>query len=250
MRRCRDRKLKMSAPFNVSPWMLSWKHNLSAQLRCPEAPAWNEHSERIGPPRPTIESHDPPSSVPSDAILHARSAKGRRITDRRRKRALAANPVSKELAASKLRRLAAIRVHPLLLGSEFIFPLVLTPLFDPHFSPHSYGFRLGKRAHQAVRTVETAAQQGYAHAVDCDLKSFFDTVNHNRLLSLLARRVKDGRVLNLIGRYLRAGVQLPEGNRQATVQGVPQGGPLSPLLANNKGCIAAERSGASKYAIG
>ena len=109
---------------------------------------------------------------------------------------------------------------------------VLTPLFDPHFSTHSYGFRLGKRAHQAVRTVEAAAQQGYVHAVDCDLKSFFDTVNHDRLLALLARTVKDGRVLNLIGRYLRAGVQLPEGNREATVQGVPQGGPLSPLLAN------------------
>ena len=109
---------------------------------------------------------------------------------------------------------------------------VLTPLFDPHFSTHSYGFRLGKRAHQAVRTVEAAAQQGYAHAVDCDLKSFFDTVNHDRLLALLARRVKDGRVLNLIGRYLRAGVQKPEGHREATVEGVPQGGPLSPLLAN------------------
>jgi RNA-directed DNA polymerase len=109
---------------------------------------------------------------------------------------------------------------------------VLTPLFDPHFSTHSYGFRLGKRAHQAVRTVEAAAQQGYTHAVDCDLKSFFDTVKFDRLLTLLARRVTDARVLRLIGRYLRAGVELPDGNREATVQGVPQGGPLSPLLAN------------------
>jgi RNA-directed DNA polymerase len=109
---------------------------------------------------------------------------------------------------------------------------VLTPLFDPHFSTHSYGFRIGRRAHQAVRAVEAASQQGYAHAVDCDLKSFFDTVNHDRLLTLLARRVTDGRVLRLIGRYLRAGVQMPEGHREATEQGVPQGGPLSPLLAN------------------
>jgi RNA-directed DNA polymerase len=108
----------------------------------------------------------------------------------------------------------------------------LTPLFDPHFSTHSYGFRLGKRAHQAVRVVEAASQQGYSHAVDCDLKSFFDTVNHDRLLALLARRVSDGRVLRLIGRYLRAGVRMPEGRREATEQGVPQGGPLSPLLAN------------------
>ena len=109
---------------------------------------------------------------------------------------------------------------------------VLTPLFDPHFSPHSYGFRYDKRAHQAVRTVEAAAQAGYAQAVDCDLQSYFDTVNHDRLMRLLARRIADKRVLRLIGRYLRAGVMLPDGSREVTERGVPQGGPLSPLLAN------------------
>jgi len=109
---------------------------------------------------------------------------------------------------------------------------VLTPRFDPHFSPHSYGFRHGRRAHQAVRAVEAANQTGCVHAVDCDLKSFFDTVNHERLMNLLARRIADKRVLQLIGRYLRAGVVLPGGQREATTQGVPQGGPLSPLLAN------------------
>ena len=109
---------------------------------------------------------------------------------------------------------------------------VLTPLFDPHFSTHSYGFRHGKRAHQAVRSVQAAAQAGYSYAVDCDLKSFFDTVKFDRLMRLLARRVTDKRVLRLIGAYLRAGVKLPEGGVEATVQGVPQGGPLSPLLAN------------------
>jgi RNA-directed DNA polymerase len=109
---------------------------------------------------------------------------------------------------------------------------MLTPLFDPHFSTHSYGFRYGKQAHQAVRAVEAANQAGYTQAVDCDLKSFFDTVNHERLMNLLARRVTDSRVLQLIGRYLRAGVKLPDGQREATTQGVPQGGPLSPLLAN------------------
>ena len=108
----------------------------------------------------------------------------------------------------------------------------LTPLFDPHFSTHSYGFRNGKQAHQAVRAVEAANRAGYVHAVDCDLKSFFDTVNHERLLNLLARRITDQRVLRLIGRYLRAGVMLPDGQREATRRGVPQGGPLSPLLAN------------------
>jgi RNA-directed DNA polymerase len=109
---------------------------------------------------------------------------------------------------------------------------VLTPRLDPHFSTRSYGFRYGKRAHQAVREVEAAAQAGYAQAVDCDLKSYFDTVNHDRLMTLLARRVADKRVLRLIGRYLRAGVMLPDGSREATEKGVPQGGPLSPLLAN------------------
>jgi RNA-directed DNA polymerase len=109
---------------------------------------------------------------------------------------------------------------------------ILTPLFDPHFSTHSYGFRFGKRAHQAVRSVEAAAQGCCNYAVDCDLKSFFDTVNHDRLMKLLAQRIADVRVLRLIGAYLRAGVKLKDGTVEATTQGVPQGGPLSPLLAN------------------
>ena len=109
---------------------------------------------------------------------------------------------------------------------------VLTPLFDPHFSTHSYGFRYGKRAHQAVRSVEAAAGAGYTYAVDGDLKSFFDTVKFDRLMRLLAQRVADKRVLRLIGAYLRAGVKLRDGTMEATTQGVPQGGPLSPLLAN------------------
>ncbi len=109
---------------------------------------------------------------------------------------------------------------------------VLTPLFDPHFSTHSYGFRYGKGAHQAVRSVQAAAQAGYGCAVDCDLKSFFDTVKFDRLMQRLTQRISDARVLRLIGAYLRAGVKLPEGKVEATTQGVPQGGPLSPLLAN------------------
>ena len=109
---------------------------------------------------------------------------------------------------------------------------VLTPLFDPHFSTHSYGFRYGKRAHQAVRSVQAAAQAVYHYAVDCDLQSFFDTVKFDRLMILLAQRIPDKQVLRLIGAYLRAGVKRPEGQVEATTQGVPQGGPLSPLLAN------------------
>jgi len=109
---------------------------------------------------------------------------------------------------------------------------ILTPLFDPHFSTHSYGFRYSKCAHQAVRSIQAAAEEGYYYAVDCDLKSFFDTVKFDRLMKLLARRISDKRVLRLIGAYLRAGVKLEDGTVEATVQGVPQGGPLSPLLAN------------------
>jgi len=109
---------------------------------------------------------------------------------------------------------------------------VLTPLFEGGFSDHSYGFREGRNAHQAVRYVETCWQEGRWYAVDCDLKSFFDTVNHDRLMGQLREKIRDRKVLGLIRRYLLAGVVLPDGSREATPQGVPQGGPLSPLLAN------------------
>jgi RNA-directed DNA polymerase len=83
-----------------------------------------------------------------------------------------------------------------------------------------------------VREVEACWKEGRRYAVDCDLKSFFDTVNHNRLMNQLREKIKDRKVLELIRRYLEAGVDLPDGTREATPQGVPQGGPLSPLLAN------------------
>lgn len=109
---------------------------------------------------------------------------------------------------------------------------VLTPLYDGDFSQHSYGFRAGRNAHQAVRQVEAGWKRKRRHAVDCDLKAFFDTVNHDRLLTRLREKIGGGKLLRLIGRYLRAGVELPDGSREATPLGVPQGGPLSPLLAN------------------
>jgi RNA-directed DNA polymerase len=109
---------------------------------------------------------------------------------------------------------------------------VLTPLFDDGFSTHSYGFREGRNAHQAVRDVEAGWKEGRRYAVDCDLKSFFDTVNHDRLMRQLREKIHDRVVLRLIRRYLTAGVVLPDGTREATPRGVPQGGPLSPLLAN------------------
>ncbi len=109
---------------------------------------------------------------------------------------------------------------------------VIGPLFEPHFSEHSYGFRPQRSARMALSEMEQANSEGLRFAVDCDLKSFFDTVNHGLLMNRLARRVKDPRVLRLISRYLHAGVILPDGKREATACGVPQGGPLSPLLAN------------------
>jgi len=109
---------------------------------------------------------------------------------------------------------------------------VLGPLIESGFSEQSYGFREGRNAHQAVRQVEAGWKEGRRHAVDCDLKSFFDTVNHDRLMGQLRERIKDHGVLGLIRRYLQAGVLMPDGTCEATPQGVPQGGPLSPLLAN------------------
>lgn len=109
---------------------------------------------------------------------------------------------------------------------------VLMPIFDPHFSDHSYGFRPGRSAHQAVRKVREYIREGYRIAVDLDLSKFFDTVTHDVLMHRVARKVRDKRLLRLIGKYLRAGVSV-NGRVQKTTNGVPQGGPLSPLLANS-----------------
>ena len=109
---------------------------------------------------------------------------------------------------------------------------VLNPIFDPDFSEHSYGFRPGRSAHGAVKQVNQYVKSGYRYAVDLDLEKFFDTVNHDILMHLVARKVRDKSVLRLIGRYLRAGIQLDNGDIIPTPVGTPQGGPLSPLLSN------------------
>ena len=108
---------------------------------------------------------------------------------------------------------------------------VLTPVFDPLFSDNSFGFRPGRSAHQAVRKVLKDIQGGYSWAVDIDLEKFFDKVNHDILMQRVSRRIRDKGLLRLIGRYLRAGV-MERGSLKATPEGVPQGGPLSPLLSN------------------
>jgi RNA-directed DNA polymerase len=107
----------------------------------------------------------------------------------------------------------------------------LQPIFDPTFSDHSYGFRPGRSAHEAVRAAQTYARAGKDWVVDMDITKFFDRVNHDLLMTRIGQTIRDKRVLRLIGRYLRAGVMI-EGVVQESEEGTPQGGPLSPLLAN------------------
>jgi group II intron reverse transcriptase/maturase len=108
---------------------------------------------------------------------------------------------------------------------------VLQPQFDPTFSEHSYGFRPGRRAHDAVCRAQRYIQEGRRWVVDVDLEKFFDRVNHDVLLGRLAHRIADRRVLGLIRRYLEAGI-MANGVVTERHEGTPQGGPLSPLLAN------------------
>lgn len=108
---------------------------------------------------------------------------------------------------------------------------VLTPIFDPSFSSHSFGFRPGRNGHQAVKQVQQIIKQKRSIAVDVDLSKFFDRVNHDLLMTLVGRRVHDKRLKQLIGRYLRAGF-IDNQFFHETREGVPQGGPLSPLMAN------------------
>lgn len=108
---------------------------------------------------------------------------------------------------------------------------VLQPMFDPGFSEHSYGFRPRRRAHDAVVQAQRYVQEGRRIVVDVDLEQFFDRVNHDVLMGRLAKRIGDRRVLGLIRRYLEAGM-LAQGIATERHEGTPQGGPLSPLLAN------------------
>ena len=108
---------------------------------------------------------------------------------------------------------------------------VLSRLYDPSFSDHSYGFRPGRSAHDAVRKAKGYIREGYRWTVDMDLEKFFDKVNHDRLMSTLAKRIDDKPLLKLIRKYLQSGV-LINGIVLDTNEGTPQGGPLSPLLSN------------------
>jgi RNA-directed DNA polymerase len=118
------------------------------------------------------------------------------------------------------------------------FLQVLTPILDPTFSPCSYGFRPGKSAHEALHAAREYVAEGYTTVVDIDLEKFFDRVNHDVLMNRLGRHVGDKRMLKIIGRFLRAGLMndgvgsASPGVCTSREEGTPQGGPLSPLLAN------------------
>lgn len=104
-------------------------------------------------------------------------------------------------------------------------------VFEPTFSESSYGFRPGRKAHQAVNKAQEYIKEGYEWVVDIDLEKFFDRVNHDMLMARVARKVKDKKILLLIRRFLQSGIML-EGLVSQSVEGTPQGGPLSPLLSN------------------
>ena len=108
---------------------------------------------------------------------------------------------------------------------------VVQTQWEPHFHEHSYGFRPQRSAHQAVRELQAQVRQGRTWVVDLDLESFFDRVNHDRLMNRLSKHVDDGALLGLIRCFLRAGAWV-DGCHEAATMGVPQGGPLSPVLAN------------------
>lgn len=108
---------------------------------------------------------------------------------------------------------------------------VISQIYEKQFSDTSYGFRPRRSAHQALRTCQKNITEGYIWSVDMDLEKFFDTVNHSKLIEVLSRTIKDGRVISLIHKYLNAGVVVRNKFEQSVV-GVPQGGPLSPLLSN------------------
>jgi group II intron reverse transcriptase/maturase len=116
-------------------------------------------------------------------------------------------------------------VQQLLLGA-------LQPVFEPRFSESSYGFRPGRSAHDAVKAAQGFAREGFTHVVDMDITKFFDKVNHDILMTKIGNVIGDKAVMKLIGKFLRAGVVMPDGLEVSSEEGTPQGGPLSPLLAN------------------
>ena len=108
---------------------------------------------------------------------------------------------------------------------------ILSPIYEKKFSENSYGFRPNRSAHDALRRIKEIAEEGYNWVVDLDLEKYFDTVNQSKLIQILSEEIKDGDVISLIHKYLKSGIMI-DGIKVKSDKGVPQGGPLSPLLAN------------------
>lgn len=108
---------------------------------------------------------------------------------------------------------------------------LINPTFESRFHDNSYGFRPGRNCHQAVEHALQYAEQGFRYVVDVDVKGFFDNISHNIILDSIAAKIADGNILNLIGKFLNSGV-MEEGELRPTLRGTPQGGTISPLLAN------------------
>lgn len=108
---------------------------------------------------------------------------------------------------------------------------ILTPIYERQFSETSYGFRPKRGCHEALRRAQNTVGEGYKYVVDLDLERFFDTVNHSKLIEILSRTIKDGRVISLVHKYLLSGV-INRDLFEMSTEGTPQGGPLSPLLSN------------------
>ena len=108
---------------------------------------------------------------------------------------------------------------------------ILIPIYEPQFSDNSFGFRPNRSAHDALKRVQDYGDEGYRYCVALDLERFFDTVNHSKLIEVLSRTIKDGRVVSLIHKYLNAGIMVSHKFEESNV-GLPQGGPLSPILSN------------------
>ena len=108
---------------------------------------------------------------------------------------------------------------------------ILSPIYERQFSNNSFGFRPHRSCHKALRRAQEYITRGYKYCVSLDLERFFDTVNHSMLIRILSRTIRDGRVISLIHKYLTAGVMVRR-SYEESMEGVPQGGPLSPLLAN------------------
>ena len=107
----------------------------------------------------------------------------------------------------------------------------LTPIYEKQFSNNSFGFRPGRGAHDALKECQRNITDGYKYVVDMDLEKYFDTVNQSKLIQVLSETIKDGRVISLIHKFLRSGIMV-NGMFEESTEGVPQGGPLSPLLGN------------------